>query len=110
MRRKLALFAGATIGAAAGILWRRGQKPAAPAEPDERTEELRRKLADAREAEPAAAPEPKSEPEPEAEPEIAVDLEESRRRVHDEARAAMDEMQRSGEDERRCGARLTTRH
>ncbi len=104
MRRKLALFAGATIGAAAGILWRRGQKPAAPAEPDERTEELRRKLAEAREAEPAAAPEPKSEaepePVPEPEPEIAVDLEESRRRVHDEARAAMDEMQRSGEDER----------
>ena len=98
MRRKLALFAGATIGAAAGILWRRGQKPAAPAEPDERTEELRRKLAEAREAEPAAAPEPTPEVEPE--PEIAVDLEESRRRVHDEARAAMDEMQRSGEDER----------
>ncbi len=98
MRRKLALFAGATIGAAAGILWRRGQKPAAPAEPDERTEELRRKLAEAREADPAAAPEPTPEVEPE--PEIAVDLEESRRRVHDEARAAMDEMQRSGEDER----------
>jgi hypothetical protein len=98
VRRKLALFAGATIGAAAGILWRRGQKPAAPAEPDERTEELRRKLAEAREAEPAAAPEPKPVPEPE--PEITVDLEESRRRVHDEARAAMDEMERSGEDER----------
>ncbi len=98
MRRKLALFAGATIGAAAGVLWRRGQKPAAPAEPDERTEELRRKLAEAREAEPALRPSRRPRPSPS--PEITVDLEESRRRVHDEARAAMDEMQRSGEDER----------
>jgi hypothetical protein len=97
MRRKLALAAGAAIGAAAGIFWRRGRTPAPPAaEPDERTEELRRKLAEAREAEPAAGP---PAPEPEAEPELTVDLEESRRKVHDEARAAMDEMQRAGEDE-----------
>ena len=94
MRRKLALTAGAAIGAAAGIFWRRGRTPAAPAEPDERTEELRRKLAEAREAEPVAAT-----PAPEPEPELTVDLEESRRKVHDEARAAMDEMQRAGEDE-----------
>ena len=96
MRRKLALLAGATIGAAAAVLLRRRPASTTPAEPDERTEELRRKLAEAREAEPADAP---SEPDPQPEPELTVDLEESRRRVHDEARAAMDEMQRSGEDE-----------
>lgn len=66
------------------------RRPAKEAEPDARTEELRRKLAEAREAEPSEPAAPEPEPE--------VDVEEARRRVHEEARAAVDEMQRSGED------------
>jgi hypothetical protein len=88
VRRKLALAAGAVAGAVATVLLRR--RPASEKEPDARTEELRRKLAEAREAEPAASAAPEPEPE--------VDVEEARRRVHEEARAAVDEMQRSGED------------
>jgi hypothetical protein len=89
VRRKLALAAGAAAGAVAAVLLRR--RPAAEPATDARTEELRRKLAEAREAEPPAQPTA-------AEPEPVVDVEEARRRVHEEGRSAVDEMQRSGED------------
>jgi hypothetical protein len=89
VRRKLALAVGAATGAVAAVLLRR--RPATEPATDERTEDLRRKLAEAREAESSAEP-AVAEPEPE------VDVEEARRRVHEEARAAVDEMQRSGED------------
>jgi hypothetical protein len=51
--------------------------------------ELRRKLAASREGE-AVAPEPAPEPPPEPE-----DADARRREVHEQARAAIDEMQRS---------------
>jgi hypothetical protein len=65
--------------------------------PDPRAEELRRKLAGARDpGEPSA-----SEPPASASPAPAVpsdeDADASRRRVHDEARETIDEMRRSGE-------------
>jgi hypothetical protein len=92
MRRLTAWIGGALGGIAAyRLLRRRSQDVAEPvaAEPDTRAEELRSKLAESRTAEPAA--------EPVAEEERAVEPEESpedrRRRVHEEGRAALDEMQ-----------------
>jgi hypothetical protein len=93
VRRKLALLGGALVGAAAALSWRRRRpagEPAAPAEPDERTEELRRKLAEAREGV-AAAPDESSET-----PEPSRDVDEARRQVHEQGRAAAEEMRRSG--------------
>ena len=58
-----------------------------PVEPDARAEELREKLAESKTAEPAA--EPVVEEPPVAEPESP---EERRQRVHEEGRAALDEM------------------
>jgi hypothetical protein len=80
-------------------------EPEAAAEPDDRAEELRAKLAESRTAEPAPEPvveeQPASEPvtgavveeEPAAEPESP---EERRREVHEEGRAALDEMKSDG--------------
>ncbi len=89
MRRLGAWIGGAVGGLAVYRLLRRRLAVAEPAEaprpePDARAEELRTKLAETRaEEEPPAAPEP--EP-PES-------LDERRRRVHEEGRAAIDEMQ-----------------
>jgi hypothetical protein len=147
-KAKLALVAltGAVVGVALSRLRRPVEAPPAPA--DERTQELRRKLAEAREAvadqddfevagmgaetiveEPprteAAAPEtlpapvePKAEPEPEkkppsppakpkapkpppaagpAEPPPQDEFEAMRRRIHEEGKAAADEMRRSAD-------------
>jgi hypothetical protein len=149
-KAKLALVAltGAVVGAALSRLRRPAEAPPAPA--DERTQELRRKLAEAREAvadqddfevagmgaetiveEPprpeGAAPEPetlpapakaKPEPEPEpkpppspakpeapepppaagpAEPPPQDEFEAMRRRIHEEGKAAADEMRRSAD-------------
>jgi hypothetical protein len=145
-KAKLALVAltGAVVGAALSRLRRPAAAPSAPA--DERTQELRRKLAEAREAvadqddfevagmgaetiveEPprteAAAPEPETlpapaEPEPEpkppappakpkapksppaagpAEPPPRDEFEAMRRRIHQEGKAAADEMRRSAD-------------
>jgi hypothetical protein len=66
-----------------------------PEEPDTRAEELRTKLAETRAAEPFTVEEPPSEPEPGPGPEPGPepDTPESRRqRVHEEGRAAIDEM------------------
>jgi hypothetical protein len=62
-------------------------------ESDERAEELRAKLAESRVAEPVVEETP---PEPTVEEEPAVEEEspdDRRRRVHEEGRAALDEMQ-----------------
>jgi hypothetical protein len=108
MRRVTAWIGGVASGVVAYRFWRRHRapdappEPEAPAEPDDRAEELRAKLAETREAapEPAAEPvveEPAAEPvEPQAEAPSAEPEPESpddrRSRVHEEGRAALDEM------------------
>ena len=103
MRRNVALLAGAAAGTVAAILFsRRATAPCssadlrAPADP--LAEELRRKLAEARES---AADEEEFEAAgmgPETLIEDDEDVTETRRRVHEEARAAAEEMRRSGAD------------
>jgi len=101
VRKKATLIGGAIAGAVGAVLLRRRHaQPALETEPDPRTEELRRKLAEAREA---------AEHEDEfeaagmgaetivAEPEVDVD--EARRRVHEAGRAKADDIRRSGEGE-----------
>jgi hypothetical protein len=106
MRRVTAWMGGIASGVVAYRFWRRHQdaapasEPQTPAEPDARAEELRAKLAETREAEPAPAAEAVGLEEPPAvEPEPAADREpepespdERRNRVHEEGRAALDEM------------------
>jgi hypothetical protein len=109
MRRVTAWIGGVASGVVAYRFWRRHQasegaievapEPEAPVEHDARADELRAKLAETRDAEPAAesvVEEPpaveEAEPEPEepaAEPESP---DERRNRVHEEGRAALDEM------------------
>jgi hypothetical protein len=101
VKRKAALLAGAVGGALAALLVRGRRAQTPPADP--RADDLRRKLAEAREGaadesdfEAAGmGPETIVEPETPGEEE-AEDVDELRRRVHDEARAAADEMRRSG--------------
>jgi hypothetical protein len=95
MRRLTAWIGGVAGGVAAYRFFRRRPQvapepsaepappPPEPAEPDERAEELRAKLAENR----AVDEPPLVEPE---EPPVAVD--ERRQRVHEEGRAALDEM------------------
>jgi hypothetical protein len=107
MRRVTAWIGGIASGVVAYRFWRRHQAtevapepeaPEAPAEPDDRAEELRAKLAETREPEPAPAPETVvAEPEPKAEepapePEEPESPDERRSRVHEEGRAALDDM------------------
>ena len=101
MRRKLALLTGAILGALAA-LWlrarRRAPSPTVPPEPDPRAEDLRRRLAEARDAAPSVAPPsagaasgaPADAPRQE-------EFEAMRRRVHEEARAAAEKMRRRSE-------------
>jgi hypothetical protein len=126
-KAKIAFVAAA--GAAVGVVLARLRRtPEAPPPPrDERAEELRRKLAEAREAavdeddfeaagmgaetlvEEPVVPEPEP-PRPEPEPSTPVaeepsapeqrpddEFEAMRRRIHEEGRAAAEEMRRSGE-------------
>jgi hypothetical protein len=96
MRRLVGWFGGALGGITAYRLLRR-RPQASPAEPDDRADELRAKLAESRAAEPVVeepvveepAPEPEAEAAPEPEPPAP---EERRRQVHEEGRAALDEM------------------
>jgi hypothetical protein len=84
MRRLVGWIAGAMGGLAAYRWLRRRPQVAtepAPAEPDVRADELRTKLAETRETEPVA----EEPPEPES-------PEDRRRRVHEEGRAAVDDM------------------
>jgi hypothetical protein len=91
MRRLFAWIAG-TVGGIAAYRFVRRQEAAlqappepAPAAADVRAEELRAKLAESREPEPVTAEESAAAPEQEA-------PEDRRRRVHEEGRAALDEM------------------
>jgi hypothetical protein len=97
MRRLTAWIGGIAGGVAAYRFWRRHSQAAAeplppeptPVEPDDRAEELRAKLAESR------VDEPVPEEEPAVEPESPDDR---RRRVHEEGRAALDEMHSDGAD------------
>jgi hypothetical protein len=88
MRRLTNWIAGVLAGIAAYRLWRRRQKPAATSAPaaeetDDRAEELRAKLAESRASD---------EPSPAEPGEAEESVEERRRRVHEEGRAAIDQM------------------
>ncbi|HJQ48898.1 MAG TPA: hypothetical protein VJ838_00075 [Gaiellaceae bacterium] len=97
---RLVKWIGGTIGGIAAYRFVRRQEaslqtspePAAP-EADVRADELRAKLAESRAPEPVAVEEPAAErgPQPDPEPEPAAP-DERRRRVHEEGRAALDEM------------------
>ena len=96
MHRRFIAWVGGTVGglAAYRLLRRRQTAPEpAPAEPDDRAEVLRAKLAETRAEEEQAA----AEEEPPAEPTESAPseaLDERRRRVHEEGRATIDEMRR----------------
>jgi hypothetical protein len=106
MRRVTAWIGGIASGVVAYRFWRRHRAPDAlpepedPVEADDRAEELRAKLAETRQPEPeppaeAVAEEPPAaeQVEPEAEePAEPESPDERRRRVHEEGRAALDEM------------------
>jgi hypothetical protein len=91
MRRFADWLGGAVWGVVAYRLWKRWRKPLAAtgpdaAEPDDRAEELRAKLAESRASDEPSPAEPGESPE---------SVEERRRRVHEEGRAAIDEMRDS---------------
>ncbi|HEU5242957.1 MAG TPA: hypothetical protein VFU33_01030 [Gaiellaceae bacterium] len=100
--RRLTAWVGGVIGGAVAYRWwrRRPQDAAEPPseppqeQPDERAEELRVKLAESRESDEPPVAEPAEPSPPEPEPPEAVD--ERRQRVHDEGRAALDEMKSEG--------------
>jgi hypothetical protein len=92
--RRLFKWIGGTAGGIAAYRFVRRQEASlqpSPEAPDTRAEELRAKLAETRAAEPVTPEEPTAgpEPEPESEPESPDDR---RSRVHEEGRAALDEM------------------
>ena len=98
--RRLTAWVGGALGAVVAYRWWR-RRPEAAAEPspeppqeqqDDRAEELRAKLAESREPD---GP-PTAEPDEPAESPEAV--EERRRQVHEEGRAALDEMKSDGAD------------
>jgi hypothetical protein len=107
VKRNLALLAGAAAGAVAAVVVSRRRTgraaaeeapPVAPAEPDPRAEDLRRKLADARAG---AADEDDFEAAgmgPETVVEDDADVAEARRRVHEAARRTAEDMRRAGDD------------
>jgi len=89
MKRLTNWIAGVVAGILAYRFWKRRHHPeAAPASPaeqtDDRAEELRAKLAESRASD---------EPSPAEPAESEESIEERRRRVHEEGRAAIDEMQ-----------------
>jgi hypothetical protein len=103
--RRLSAWVGGALGGLAAYRWLRGrpqvttEPPPAPAAPatDERAEELRAKLAESREsAEPSPAEPSPAETSPSEAGETLEAVEERRHRVHDEARAALDEMKSDG--------------
>lgn len=104
MKQKTAVVAGVVAGAVAAFFLRerRGAGERSPAAADPRAEELRRKLAEAREG--AADEEDFEVAGMGAETVVGEagadeDLEAERRRVHAEGRAAADEMRRAAESE-----------
>jgi hypothetical protein len=107
VRRNAALLAGVAAGTVAAVVLRRrrpGTEPGPVPEPDPRAEELRRKLAQARDEaadeddfEAAGmSGEAMVEDEPRPAPASAGDVDDSRRRIHEDARAAAEEMRRTG--------------
>ena len=89
MKRFRDWIGGAVWGVAVYKLWKRWREPAvepvpAAEEPDDRAEELRTKLAETREAE--------ETPESPESDEWSGSVGDRRRRVHEEGRAAIDEM------------------
>jgi len=101
--RRLFAWIGGTVGGIAAYRFVRRREAALQTSPepvavetDARAEELRTKLAESRAPEPVAVEEPVAEPEPvtaEEEPAAEPESPEDRRRlVHEEGRAALDEM------------------
>jgi uncharacterized protein YbjQ (UPF0145 family) len=95
VRKKAALLGGAIAGAVGAVVLRRRRGQTVEPEADPRADELRRKLAEAREA---------AEHEDEfeaagmgAETIVEPDVDEARRRVHEAGRAKAEEMRESGE-------------
>jgi hypothetical protein len=118
--RKLITWIVVTIGIAALVrkLRSRGTpdeaEPPPPSAADDPADELRQKLASSREPEPEPGPAAEAEPAPAAvetateeftvvepptpEPASDTELDERRTEVHDEGRAAIDEMRKASED------------
>ena len=119
MNRNAAFGVGALIGAAAAIVWDRRSRlrtaPDPPA-PQARQRELREKLAGTQQAEPPAPaaeppkpaepphtppPQPEAKPAPPAPPPgppPADEFEAMRRRIHEEGKAAAEEMRRAPDE------------
>jgi hypothetical protein len=96
MRRLADWIAGAVSGVVAYRVWKRRHKPApttgpADADADDRAEELRAKLAETRASEGNSAGAGVDPPPPEASG-APESVEDRRRRVHEEGRAAIDQM------------------
>ncbi len=105
MRRKLGIAAFLALIGVVTLRFLRGRRPEPTGEPapDPRAEDLRRTLEEARRAAPTAvapatpaapAAPPGEEPAPAAPP---VDVDAERRRVHEQARRAVEEMQADGD-------------
>ena len=96
MRARLAWLAGLGVAAALALRAARSRRrPAAAeveAEPDPRAEELRRKLAESRSIAGEREEFESAETPVDAAPTVAIELEERRRALHEEGRAAADEM------------------
>jgi hypothetical protein len=86
MKRLLALVAG---GLGLRALLRRRSRPALSPSP---AEDLRARLAQAKDAEPAPEPAPAPEPDPEPEPAQPESVEDRRADVHAKARQAIDDL------------------
>ena len=109
MKRNLALLAGALGAALGALLYRRRSAQRAAAPPSTGAEELRRKLAEARETAaeeadlPAAGMGGDTVVSADVRPEDArvtrEEVEAVRQRVHEEGRAAAEEMRRAAEGE-----------
>jgi hypothetical protein len=118
VKRNAAFGIGALLGAAAAFVWDRRShlRPLSATAPDARAAELREKLAEAKRAqadeddfgaagmgaetivEETPSPRPPSRPEPPAGPPPADEFEAMRRRIHEEGKAAAEEMRRPSDE------------
>jgi hypothetical protein len=118
VNRNAAFGVGALLGAAAALVWARrkrlGPAPAAPA-PETRQRELREKLEAAQQPEAAPPapepplpepppaprpppPQPEAKPPPAPGPPPADEFEAMRRRIHEEGKAAAEDMRRAPDE------------